>query len=161
MELIGEAAGVAVLDDFAHNPDKVAAALQALKRGGRRLRLIFQLHGFGPARRHRRGLVQAFVDGLGEEDRLYLRPIYYAGGTVTRDISAGDYVRDLQIAGLDAVEAEDRSRLPGAVASACTSGDQVVVMGARNPDLPLLAREVLAALRSRETGQRSGAPIGE
>jgi UDP-N-acetylmuramate--alanine ligase len=64
MERVGEAGGVVVVDDFAHNPDKVVSALDALKEGGRRLRLVFQMHGFGPARMHRQGLTAAFAAGM-------------------------------------------------------------------------------------------------
>ena len=148
MERVGQAGGIVVMDDFAHNPDKVASALQALKEGGRRLRVAFQLHGFGPARRHRRGLVTAFTAGLEPEDRLYMLPIYYAGGTVTRDISADDYVADLQAAGVDAHSAEASDALPGRLAADSRAGDTVVIMGARNPDLPVLARQVVAELEA-------------
>lgn len=149
MECVGQAGGVVVMDDFAHNPDKVTSALEALKEGGRRLRVVFQLHGFAPARMHRRGLVAAFADGLGSEDRLYVLPIYYAGGTVTRDVSAEDYVADLQAAGVDARNAETSDALPGRLSADCSAGDTVVIMGARNPGLPVLARQVVAALKAR------------
>jgi len=151
MERVGQAGDVVVIDDFAHNPDKVTSALQALKEGGRRLRVAFQLHGYGPARMHRRGLVAAFAGGLEAEDRLYVLPIYYAGGTVIRDVSADDYVADLQAAGVDARSAEASDALPGRLAAACTAGDTVVVMGARNPGLPVLARQVVAVLEARDS----------
>jgi UDP-N-acetylmuramate--alanine ligase len=149
MERVGQAGGIVVMDDFAHNPDKVTSALEALKEGGRRLRVAFQLHGFGPARVHRRGLVAAFTAGLEPEDRLYMLPIYYAGGTVTRDVSADDYVADLQAAGVDAQSAEASDALPRRLAADSREGDTVVIMGARNPGLPVLARQVVAELEAR------------
>ena len=33
LQNIGQANGVTVIDDFAHNPDKIAASLQALREG--------------------------------------------------------------------------------------------------------------------------------
>jgi UDP-N-acetylmuramate--alanine ligase len=149
MEQVGQAAGVRVVDDFAHNPDKVASALQALREGGRRLRVAFQLHGFGPARMHRRGLAEAFAAGLGEGDRLYLLPIYYAGGTVQRDISSDDYVADLEAMGVDVHGVEASNALAARLAGDCEGGDTLVIMGARNPNLPVLARQVLAELEKR------------
>jgi UDP-N-acetylmuramate--alanine ligase len=146
MERVGRARGVTVIDDFAHNPDKVAAALEALRAGGRRLRLVFQLHGFGPARMHRRGLVGAFAAGLGPGDRLYLMPIYYAGGTVSRDVSADDYLADLRAEGVEARASGPREDLARRVVADCEAGDVAAVMGARDPSLPVLAREILAAL---------------
>ncbi len=146
MERVGQASGITVFDDFAHNPDKVACALAALHESGSRLRIVFQLHGFGPARMHRKGLVQAFAEGLRREDRLYLLPIYYAGGTVSRDITAEDYVADLKSAGVDAVGSGAREELPARLSAESASGDIVAIMGARDPQLPLLARQVLAVL---------------
>jgi UDP-N-acetylmuramate--alanine ligase len=147
LERVGTAAGVEVIDDFAHNPDKVAAALAALRLRRGRLRLLFQLHGFGPARMHRAGLVRAFAAGLGPDDRIYVPPIYFAGGTVVRDISAADYVEDLQAAGVDAVPVDRDHKLPARIAADCTPGDRAVVMGARDPSLADLARDILSALQ--------------
>jgi UDP-N-acetylmuramate--alanine ligase len=178
MERIGEEDGVAVIDDFAHNPDKVGAALQTLRAlGGRaperaeadaeragasgapvgRLRLLFQLHGYGPARMHRTGLVAAFAAGLSSGDRLYLPPVYYAGGSVTREVEASDYAADLVARGVDAVLVERGPELAGRIAADCRPGDQAVVMGARDPSLPALARAIRAALRTRGACSASGA----
>src|SRR3546814_2182005 len=47
-EVLGQAAGVTVIDDFAHNPDKVAATLAAVAELPGRALLFFQPHGYGP-----------------------------------------------------------------------------------------------------------------
>ncbi|MGD8375076.1 MAG: Mur ligase domain-containing protein [Acidobacteriota bacterium] len=146
MERVGERRGVEVIDDFAHNPDKVAAALDALRGVPGRLHVAFQLHGFGPARMHRAGLVEAFAAHLGPEDRLYLLPVYFAGGTVERRVTEADYVADLQARGVDAVAEPRDPGLAARLAGSAREGDRVVVMGARDPSLPALARDVLAAL---------------
>ncbi|HWI76103.1 MAG TPA: Mur ligase family protein, partial [Sphingomicrobium sp.] len=48
LETIGEAAGVTVIDDFAHNPDKIDASLATLRVHPGRLLILFQPHGYGP-----------------------------------------------------------------------------------------------------------------
>ena len=48
LEVTGTAAGVTVIDDFAHNPDKIAATLKTLHAFDGRLLILFQPHGFGP-----------------------------------------------------------------------------------------------------------------
>ena len=48
MEVVGTANGVTVIDDFAHNPDKIAATLKTLHAFDGRLLILFQPHGFGP-----------------------------------------------------------------------------------------------------------------
>jgi UDP-N-acetylmuramate--alanine ligase len=49
LERRGDAAGVEVFDDYAHNPAKVAAALEALRDGGR-LVVLFQPHLYSRTR---------------------------------------------------------------------------------------------------------------
>jgi len=151
MERIGLEDGIAVIDDFAHNPDKVGAALRTLQalRGEGGLRILFQLHGYGPARMHRSGLVAAFAAGLAAGDRLYLPPVYYAGGSVSREVEASDYAADLSRRGVDAVVVERGPELASRLAAECRPGDLMVVMGARDPSLPALARAIRGALRSR------------
>ena len=46
--------GVTVIDDFGHNPDKIAATLRTLHAFPGRLLLFFQPHGYGPLRTMRR-----------------------------------------------------------------------------------------------------------
>ena len=103
---------------------------------------------------HRAGLVRAFADALGSADRLLLLPIFFAGGSVTRDITADDYARDLRAADVDvATEVRDET-LPARIAAACRPGDRVVVMGARDPTLPDLARAILHALGPSSSAAR-------
>jgi UDP-N-acetylmuramate--alanine ligase len=49
-EVVGTANEITVIDDFAHNPDKIAATLQTLHAFPGRLLLMFQPHGYGPIR---------------------------------------------------------------------------------------------------------------
>ena len=100
-ELVGEAGGVAVIDDFGHNPDKIAATLATLHAFPGRLLLLFQPHGYGPLKVMRRELVAIFVEGLGADDLLVLPDPVYQGGTVTREVTSADIVADIAIAGRD------------------------------------------------------------
>ena len=143
---VGQAGGVEVIDDFAHNPDKIAAVLTAARPRARRILAIFQPHGFGPTRFMADDLVEAFVAKLRPEDILWLPEIYYAGGSVTRDISAADLVAAITARGRDARFLTDRAKLPAAVAEEARSGDLVLVMGARDPSLTGLCRDIVAAL---------------
>ncbi|MEN8007657.1 MAG: Mur ligase domain-containing protein [Candidatus Krumholzibacteriota bacterium] len=149
-EKVGDAAGVEVIDDFAHNPDKIAAALAAahdrLGSSGGRVLAVFQPHGFGPTRFLRDALVETFAAALAPEDVLWLPEIYFAGGTVTRDISAGDIVDEVRGLGREARFLADRAQLPPAIAAEARSGDLVLVMGARDPSLTEFGRTILLEL---------------
>ena len=78
---------------------------------------------------------------LREGDTLWLPEIYYAGGTVTRDLSSAELAADI-----GAAYAQDHAAVVRWVASEARPGTTVLLMGARDPELPRLARSVLAAL---------------
>lgn len=145
-ERIGTARGVEVVDDFAHNPVKVAAAIAAAHLRSPRVHAVFQLHGFAPARFMKAEFLDAFCAALGPDDVLWLPEIFYAGGTAAKDVSAADYARELKARGKDARFFADRSALPAELAREARPGDLVLVMGARDPGLPRFARDLLAAL---------------
>ncbi|HOX27102.1 MAG TPA: Mur ligase domain-containing protein [Candidatus Krumholzibacteria bacterium] len=150
---LGTAGGVEVIDDFAHNPDKLSAALAAardrLGGGTGRVLAVFQPHGFGPTRFLRDDLVATLAGALRPQDVLWLPEIYYAGGTVTRDISSADLATAISERGRDARFRAERDALPAMIAAEARPGDLVLVMGARDPALTEFGRAVLAALARR------------
>lgn len=145
---LGSARGVEVVDDFAHNPAKIAATLTAARLRGRRTLAVYQPHGFAPTRHLKNELIAAFAAGLRPEDRLWLPDIYYVGGTASKDISSNDVVAPLKAQGLHAFHVPDRAAIAALIAAEATEGDLVIVMGARDPSLSDFARDVLAALRA-------------
>ena len=50
LEVVGTAKDITVIDDFGHNPDKIAATLATLHQFPGRLLVMWQPHGFGPIR---------------------------------------------------------------------------------------------------------------
>jgi len=148
-ERVGGSRDVDVVDDFAHNPAKVRAALEAAHLRPGRVLAVFQLHGYAPARFLKNDFVKAFSDCLAPGDILWMPEIYYAGGSVTRDISAEDVVRAVAASGHDARFSQRRPDIVGAVAKEARAGDLILVMGARDPSLPAFAREILSALGAR------------
>lgn len=137
---------ITVIDDFAHNPEKIAAALEALKEHDGRLIIIYQPHGFGPTRMLRQGIVQAFDSGMGMDDTLIMPEIYYAGGTAAKDISAADLIKDLERTGKRVHFIPDRAKIVRLVKSLAEKGDRIVVMGARDDTLSDFARDILKAV---------------
>jgi UDP-N-acetylmuramate--alanine ligase len=147
LEVVGARGGVTVVDDFAHNPDKISASLAALRGAGGRLLVVFQPHGYGPTRLLWAGLVSAFAEGLDPRDLLILTDIYYAGGTAARDLSAADLARDVVSAGRRAEHIPSRADIAARVAREARPGDRVVVMGARDDTLPEFARRLLEEVK--------------
>jgi len=143
---LGSARGVEVVDDFGHNPAKVQASLRAAKGRCARVLAVFQPHGFGPLRFLRSEFVEAFRGELRSGDRLWLLDVFFAGGTVVRDISSAEVVEDLRARGVEARFAPSRAWLVEALAAEARAGDLILVMGARDPSLTDLARSILARL---------------
>lgn len=145
-ELVGEANGVAVIDDFGHNPEKIAATLDTLHAHPGRLLLMFQPHGYGPLKVMRRELVAMFAEKLGQEDVLVLPDPVYQGGTTTREVTSADIVADVQASGRDARHIPARDHAAAALVAMARPGDRIVLMGARDDTLSLLAQDMVSKL---------------
>jgi UDP-N-acetylmuramate--alanine ligase len=145
---LGTVRGVEVIDDFAHNPAKICAAVETARRRAQRVLAVFQPHGYGPTRFLWHDFVDAFRTALGPADRVWMLEVFYAGGTATRDFSAADIVADMQARGVRAEFAPAREGLAALIAAEAADGDVVLVMGARDPSLTDFGREVLATLAS-------------
>jgi UDP-N-acetylmuramate--alanine ligase len=143
---LGRVRGIEVVDDFAHNPAKIEAALETAHRRAKRVLAIYQPHGYGPTRFLRDDFVSTFASALIGEDRLWLLEIFYAGGTASRDLSSADIVAEISARGRHAEFAASREALIDRVSSEAREGDLVLVMGARDPSLTDFAKQLLAAL---------------
>lgn len=145
-ELVGEARGVAVIDDFGHNPDKIAATIDTLRASPGRLLLLFQPHGYGPLKVMRRELVTMFAQRLAAEDLLVLPDPVYHGGTANREVTSADIVADVAAAGKQAMHIPDRAAAAAHLVAMARPGDRIVVMGARDDTLSQFAAEMADAL---------------
>jgi UDP-N-acetylmuramate--alanine ligase len=145
-EVVGTTArDIHVVDDYAHNGEKIRAAITSAQAGAARVVAVFQPHGYGPARFLRGELRALLPTLLRPQDRFCYAEIFYAGGTVAKDISSRDLAADLPAA-LTCGYARDHEAARQWVVSEARPGDTVLIMGARDPDLPRLARAVLASL---------------
>ncbi len=147
-EKIGDARGVQVFDDFAHNPAKVEAALDAAKSvaGHGRVLAIFQPHGFGPLKFLLEDFAKSFAKALRPQDKLWISPVYDAGGTADRSVSSEDLGQRIGGLGHDAFCPPSREIVAANVAREAKSGDVIYSMGARDPELPAFAKAVLESL---------------
>jgi UDP-N-acetylmuramate--alanine ligase len=106
---------------------------------------VFQPHGFGPARFLRPELKTLLPSILRADDRFCYAEVFYAGGTVAKDVSSRMLADDLPPA-LGCGHAADHEAARRWAVAEARPGDTVLVMGARDPDLPRLARSILASL---------------
>jgi UDP-N-acetylmuramate--alanine ligase len=138
--------GVLVIDDFAHNPDKIRAAMTTARDLGTRLFALFQPHGFGPARFMRNEFARVFAETLRPGDALFLLPIYYAGGTANKDISSRDMAADIKGSDARVLSPPSREEAIACIARDVQPGDVVMSMGARDPSLADFARALAHAI---------------
>ena len=146
LEVVGTANGVTVIDDFAHNPDKIAATLSTLHDFPGRLLVMFQPHGFSPLTKMKTEFISGFANGLNADDVLFMPEPVYFGGTTTREITSEDIAAGVRTAGRKAFAFADRDACGTKLLELAHSGDRIVIMGARDDTLTQFARELLSKL---------------
>lgn len=142
LEKVGERNGVVVYDDYAHNPAKIAAACAAVAPTPGRLLAIWRPHGFGPLALMLDELTDALAGVLRAQDMALILPVFYAGGTTQAKVTSDDLVTALRQRGVQTELAVDYPTLEKKLRAELRPGDVVLVMGARDPDLPLFARQL-------------------
>lgn len=146
LERLGSQNGITVYDDFAHNPDKIAASLKALKGFKGRLIVLFQPHGFAPLRMMGREMMESIAASFDANDILMMPEVYYAGGTVDRSVTSAHVIDMAKQMGVDARWFQTRSEAGDAILNEAQKGDRIVIMGARDDTLTLFARDILQSL---------------
>ncbi|PZR21918.1 MAG: UDP-N-acetylmuramate--alanine ligase [Citrobacter freundii] len=141
-QVLGNKHGVWVIDDFAHNPVKCAAAIAACQPVAPKVVAWFQPHGYGPTKFLREDFVQEISAVLRPTDEIWMSEIFYAGGTAIKDISANDLIQDLRTKGSNAFFVEDRSQLLEAIRPHLTNNCVLLLMGARDPSLESFGKEI-------------------
>jgi UDP-N-acetylmuramate-alanine ligase len=139
--------GVIVIDDYAHNPAKIAAAVSAARGLATRIIAVYQPHGFGPTRFLKDDYVATFQRIFTHRDALFLLPIYYAGGTANKNISSQDLIDGLCSIPFKAEALDDRTQLLQRLTADAASGDCILVMGARDPSLPGLVKKIIESFQ--------------
>jgi len=145
-QLVGEKNGAYVIDDFAHNPSEVTAAIKACQQIGERVIAWFQPHGYGPLRFMHEELAQKVSETLRNNDYFLMSEVYYAGGTVNKDIGSDVVISAVQKKNRNALLVNERSTIPMVFKDMVQPGDVILLMGARDPSLSDFAVEVLEKL---------------
>jgi UDP-N-acetylmuramate--alanine ligase len=148
LEVVGTANEITVIDDFAHNPDKISATLETMHAFPGRLLLMFQPHGYGPIRLMRDALVDCFVSGLHDEDVLVMPEPVYFGGTTDRSVGSREIIGEIERHGRKAFAFPDRCTCGDALVRLARRGDRIVIMGARDDSLSQFAQELLQRIAS-------------
>ena len=147
LDVLGAVNNITVIDDFAHNPDKVLASMSALKSYSGRLLVMFQPHGFAPMRLMGKQIAESFAAQMSDNDILLMPEIYFSGGSVTRDISSKDLVEHVKALGKKAIFFETRPELQQYIEQNAQNGDRIVLMGARDSSITDMGYQILENLK--------------
>jgi UDP-N-acetylmuramate--alanine ligase len=145
-QILGNKNGVWVIDDYAHNPVKCAAAIASCQPLADKVVAWFQPHGYGPTRFLRNDFVKELAAVLRDNDEIWMSEIFYAGGTAVKDISANDLINDIKALGKNAFFVEDRKELVRSVRPHLTGNSVLLLMGARDPSLEKFGKDVWGQL---------------
>ena len=143
MEVVGEKNGITVIDDYAHNPKKIQAAIDTVRLNSTKLIVVFQPHGYGPTKFLRDGYVSAFAEKLLPSDVLIMPEVYFSGGTADKTISSKDIIDELEDRGMNAFFIPNRDDIVSKIKRQADSRDSIIVMGARDDSLTDLCRTIL------------------
>jgi UDP-N-acetylmuramate--alanine ligase len=127
-ERLGEFAGVAVVDDYAHHPSELAATLSAARQAfpGRRLVAVFQPHLYSRTAAHGQAMGQA----LAAADLVIVTEIYPAREQPIAGVSGQQVAEAAERAGADARIEPTRAEVGKTVYGVLRTGDVVLTLGA-------------------------------
>lgn len=146
LEVVGTKNDITVIDDFAHNPDKIAATLKTLHAFDGRLLILFQPHGFGPLKLMKSEFIDGFAGLMREDDVLLMPEPVYFGGTTDRSVGSEDIASGVRAAGRHAEALPTRTDCGDRIVEIAKPGDRIIVMGARDDTLSTFAAELLERL---------------
>ena len=127
-EYKGDVNGAPVYDDYAHNPQKVAAAIAGARElyPDKKLTVVFEPHTY--TRTHE--LFDEFVDALTAADRVIMVPIYAAREENVSGVSSEQIVDALTQKGTAATHFHTLEAAALEVSKTVSNTDVVLVMGA-------------------------------
>lgn len=135
-------ARTAVYDDMAHNPEKLRAAWLTLTRRYSRVAGVWRPHGYGPLKSMLPELAKMFAEVVRADDLLLLLPVYDAGGSADRCIATEELLTAILERGGHAGLVSDIDEAESRMRTVSERYDALVTLGARDPDLPRLARRL-------------------
>ncbi|WP_431680931.1 UDP-N-acetylmuramate--L-alanine ligase [Kitasatospora sp. KL5] len=142
LQLKGEAAGVQVIDSYAHHPTEMAADLDAIREaaGAGRVLVVFQPHLFSRTQQ----LAEEMGDALAMADASVVLDIYPAREDPIPGVTSELIIDAARRAGADVAAEHEFAAAPARLAAMAKSGDLVLTMGAG--DVTNLGPEILARL---------------
>lgn len=142
LQRVGELCGAVVMDDYAHNPEKLAAAWTTLAGAFERVCAVWRPHGYGPLRNMMDGMVEMFARVCRPQDLLLVLPVYDMGGTADRSVRSEHLVERLAVRQVPVQSVATLEEAERILRTCAAPGAVLATFGARDPGLPRLARRL-------------------
>lgn len=146
-DLVGEACGVTVVDDYAHHPTEIKATLAAAAAlDFKRVVVLFQPHRYSRTE----SLAGEFGEAFNDADKLVLMDVYAAGEAPIEGVDGGLIANAVKQNGhvADVTYEPSKEATPALVASKLKEGDLLITMGAG--DVTTFGKKILAELSREE-----------
>lgn len=147
---IGAYNNIEVIDDFAHNPHKLHATIDAAHLRGKRVLAFYQPHAFASIKLLTPEYVENLSQCIGPSDGLWLTEVYYPGGTIPEGVTSRSVYEGLKANGVNVHFDPCREHLLADMAAAAQPGDILLVLGARDPTLTDFAKKLLHAVEKKQ-----------
>lgn len=144
---VGSYNNIEVIDDFAHNPHKLHATIDAAHLRGKRVLAFYQPHAFTSIKMLTPEFVENLSLAVGKDDHIWLTEVYYPGGTVPEGVTSKSVYEGLKRNGVNATFDPCRERILADMAASARPGDILLVLGARDPTLTDFAKKLLDGVK--------------
>ncbi|HPN83942.1 MAG TPA: Mur ligase family protein [Victivallales bacterium] len=135
--------GALVVDDYAHNPDKISSCILGAKElSDGKVFFIFQPHGYGPLGFMREPLEASLKKSLGKDDTFIMLPVFYAGGTSSFKPRSEEVIAGFSRNGIKNCEFRNSRRDAELLISKAGKNDVIVISGARDESLSTWAKNL-------------------
>jgi UDP-N-acetylmuramate--alanine ligase len=142
-EVLGQYNEALLVDDYAHNPTKVGAAIAGAKTTGKRVRVVFQPHRVVRTARD----WPRYAEVLQSADEVLMLDIYTAGETPIEGVHSSLIAQKMLDAGYQNVKYyPNRADLEREIRTTAKSGEVIVTMGAG--DVTRILRELLQEVKA-------------
>lgn len=151
-DMVGEASGITIVDDYAHHPTEIAATIEAARSlDFNHVHVLFQPHRYSRVKLFTEVLRDDFASAFDKADRVTFMDVYSAGEVPVPGVTGATFMQvvlDHPGHPEDTTFVAHRMKVVPTLIEKLEPGDLIITMGAG--DVTAIGPELLAALQERE-----------
>ncbi len=146
LDIIGTKNNITVIDDFAHNPEKIYNSIKAIKASDGRVIAMFQPHGVPQMKIMGMQIMERYSQILDKDDILVMPEIFLAKPEDLGEMSSEKLIAHAKSLGVNAHFLKTKELCAEFIIKNAKAKDRIVVQGARDGSLPMFCAEILEEL---------------